>query len=342
MFQPLTSDEIMSYRDSSEIKIHIDALLDKMKKQGLTMLFINPKMLYSLAKELEKEGALDSSDSVENYSVTNLDKAFAAHLEAKIFGMLSKRENISRENIVQMAGVICNVLFTPKNAHVLFSIIAEYVYPLKERFSKYLKKVEEMYDQDEQEALAGSSWGALADVWRRVDAKLEWFRDYYNKALPCGVNLGTEDTIWRFTCYQEFKQLDVSPLINTVDYERYYSVVFKHTPIYENVLYGELDDFNLLKVDLVNYRKKDDLKKDINQVFKLMVFDAMFKSFYDPEEFYETDHKEMVMSYKENKLMWVCFIYIAAMIYVSRSEYERITKLMQKKGEAPWESVTPI
>lgn len=340
MFQRLTPEEICARFEKTDVQVHVSLLVGKMNQQGLIPLFIKTKALYELACELKREGAIEAEE-VTLYCEDTITKRLNEHISKKLCGLMEVREDVTEENVGLMVGLQAAEICKPKNAHILFSWMAEFVYPIKVKFSEYLKRIQALDSEAEDDSLDGCSWSVLNGFWKLMDKKMDRLMEMYENAIPCGINPNADTTMWRYICYTEYKRFDISAMLNLITFDRYYAVTFKHAPTYENVLDGSIKDCVFPNVKLSDYHKKDDLRKEINSAFKLMIFDAMMNEFFDPDEFLEADHKELVKNTISKRPMWVAFMYIIAMMYVYRTEHDRLSKLALVRNDVPSGYVMP-
>lgn len=336
----LTPKEICTYFEKAEVQVHVSLMVDKMDKQGITQLFINPKALYELACELRRERAI-TEDEFDLYAVDLVNEQLHAHISKKLCELMKVRDDVSADNISVMTGLQAAAVFNSKNAHVLFSWLAEFVYPFKVTFSEYIKRVQERDSEEEEESMASRSWSIMNGFWKTMDKRMERLMEMYDAAIPCGMLANADTAMWKYLCYSEFKTFDISAMMGLLDYDRYYAVTYKHAPTYENYLNVAVRDSAYSNVSPSEFRGKADFKKDIDSVFKLMVFDTMLNEFFDVEEFFEVDRQELVSTAVSKRPMWVAFMYIIAMMYVNRSEHDRLSKLARAKSDAPWGNVMP-
>ena len=340
MFQRLNPEEICARFEKTDVQVHVSLLVGKMNQQGLIPLFIKPKALYELACELKREGAIEAEE-VSLYCEDVITNRLNAHISRKLCGLMEVREDVTAENVVLMVGLQAAEICKPKNAHILFSWMVEFVYPIKVKFSEYLKRIQALDSEAEEDSLDSRSWSVLNGFWKLRDKRMERLMEMCENAIPCGMNPNADTTMWKYTCYTEFKSYDISAMLNRITFDRYYAVIFKHAPTYENVLDGSAKDCEFSNVKLSDYYKKDDLRKEINFEFKLMVFEAMLNEVFDPDKFLEMDHKELVKTAVSKRPMWVAFMYIIAMTYVNHTEHDRLSKLAFVRSDVPSEDVMP-
>ena len=332
MFQRLTPEEICARFEKTDVQVHVSLLVGKMDKQGIIPLFIKPKALYELACELKREGAIGAEEATL-YCEDTITNQLNAHISMKLRQLMEVCEDVTVDNVGLLVGLQAAEVSKPQKAHILFSWMAEFVYPIKVKFSEYLKRMEALDAEAEDDSLDSRSWSVLNGFWKLADKRMERLMEMYENAIPCGMNPNADTTMWKYTCYTEFKNFDLSAMLDLITFDRYYAVTFKHAPTYENILDGSVKDCEFSNVKLSDYHKKDDLRKEINFAFKLMVFDAMLNEFFDPDEFLEADHKELVKKAVSKRPMWVTFMYIIAMMYVSRTEHDRLSKLAHIRND---------
>ena len=90
------------------------------------------------------------------------------------------------------------------------------------------------------------------------------------------------------------------------------------------------------RVDITNLNRQiislhsniGELKVEVDEMFRSMVYEELKKSFVDDTAFYEADLTKLVAKTKKEKGMYICFLYLAAMIRVGYVESHRLDKLL--------------
>lgn len=326
-----TFERIRAYCNEEEQQLRIVAIANMISKQGLTQLFINPQETKLLASELVSERVLPTDYDLTRFEPENMHASLVAFLTKKLVDFMVNKGEITDEEscskVFNDAAIALSV--PPNNAPVLFSWLAEFVFPYKEEIGKALEAHKANLDKDDEDiADANISMDAIRGFWDSNERQYTRLNSLYESALPCGMVRFAEYSQWLNKRDIEFRDFDVSSLIKWMPFDRYYAVAFNYAPTAENRMKGRIREERYFSLQPDKFKTSVELKVEVDELFCSMVYDYLKNSFIDEMEFYEADLSKLVAKTKKEKGMYICFLYLAAMIRVGYVESHRLDKLL--------------
>lgn len=324
-------EQIRAYCNEEEQQLRIVAIANMISKQGLTQLFINPQETKLLASELVNEHALPTDYDLAQFEPENLQVNLVAFLTKKLVDFMVNKGEITDEascsKVFNDAAIALSV--PPKNATVLFSWLAEFVFPYKEKIGKALEAHKANLDKDDEDiADARVSMDSIKGFWDSNERQYTRLNSLYESGLPCGMVRFAEYNQWLHKHDIEFRDFDVSSLIRWMPFDRYYTVAFNYAPTAENRMSGRIREERYFSLQPDKFKTSGELKVEVDEMFRSMVYEELKKSFVDDTAFYEADLTKLVAKTKKEKGMYICFLYLAAMIRVGYVESHRLDKLL--------------
>lgn len=326
-----TFESIRAYCNEEEQQLRLEAIANLISKQGLTQLFINPQEAKLLATELISERVLPNNYDLTQFDSENMHANLVAFLTKKLVDFMVNKGEVTDEascsKVFNDAAIALSV--PPKNAPVLFSWLAEFVFPYKEEIGKALEAHRGNLDkEDEDIADANISMDAIRGFWDSNERQLTRLNNLYESALPCGMVRFAEHNQWIHKRDIEFRDFDVSSLIKWMPFDRYYALAFNYAPTAENRMKGRIKEERYFNLKPDKFKTSGELKVEIDELFRSMVYEELKNSFIDEMDFYDADLSKLVAKVKKEKGMYICFLYLAAMIRVGYVESHRLDKLL--------------
>ena len=326
-----TFERIHEYCKEEEQQLRIVAIATRIDKQGLTQLFINPKKVRTLAAELVNEHVLRADYDLTQFEPEKMHTILVEFLTRKVASyMEQKGEVVDNESCsAKFNETVIALIVSPRNAHVMFSWLSEFTFQYTEEIGNALNQHRSnlnAYDRDVAEARI--SMDAVRQTWELNERNLARLSELYDEALPCGMVHLAEYKLWLNKRDIEFRDFDVTPLTEWMPFERYYVVAFNNVPTKENRIKGWLQNKKYFELSPDVFKGKEELRIEIDEMFRSFVYDDIKNSFIIEDEFYEADLSEHVRKMKKDKDLWVCFLYLAAMVRVSYVECQRLDKLL--------------
>lgn len=324
-------ERIRAYCNEEEQQLRIVAIANMISKQGLTQLFINPQETKLLASELVSERVLPTDYDLTRFEPENMHASLVAFLTKKLVDFMVNKGEITDEascsKVFNDAAIALSV--PPKNAPVLFSWLAEFVFLYKEEIGKALEAHKANLDKDDEDIVdANISMDAIRGFWDSNERQYTRLNSLYESALPCGMVRFAEYNQWLNKRDIEFRDFDVSRLIKWMPFDRYYAVAFNYAPTAENRMKRRIREERYFNLEPDKFKTSVELKVEVDELFRSMVYEDLKSSFIDEMEFYEADLSKLVVKTKKEKGMYICFLYLAAMIRVGYVESHRLDKLL--------------
>ena len=250
----------------------------------------------------------------------------------KIAEHMERLGNItSDEAMRQTFGEIAVVLVVPPNgAHMLFNWLTEFTFQYRDKFCKAmveLKRKLDVYSGDEPETNISFDYLKIFGV--AMYDGFERLINLYEEALPCGMCYKIDHKLWEYSRFFEFKKFDVSVVIEGMPFDRYFAAAFYYSPTYENRLNGHIMNEKYFQLPREKFKCKNELKAEIDEAFKALVFEYLKNTFNDEEEFFDANLSDCAVKLQKDNAMRVCFMYIISMMYVCYSETKRLDALLR-------------
>jgi hypothetical protein len=330
-----TFEDIHAFCKDHEQQLRIVVIAKLISKQGLTQLFIKPQETKELAVELMRENVLPAGYNLAQFTDENMYQKMVEFLTKKIAYYIEYKGGVTDEESCNKIfnEVVVALAVPPKSANVLFSWMAEFAFSYKEELGKALNQHRRNLEEyDETLRTDRVSTHTINGFWYSSERQLERLNEMYDKALPCGMVRYAEHKQWIYNRDIESRRFDVSPLIEWMPFDRYFAVAFNNAPTYENRLKGHIREKQYLALEPSNFKSADALKIEIDNLFRVMVYEDMMNGYIDEEDFYEIDLAKHVIKWRKEKSMRVCFMYLAAMVRVSYIECQRLDRLLKTCG----------
>lgn len=333
-FKP-TLDWFRAYCERFEQQVRIVAIVKMVNKQGITQLFIKPQKVVELVKEFQYESIIAPDYNMDQFSDEALDNALASFLTKKIAEHMDKYGNISEESACDKAfnEIVISLAISPNTAHVLFSWITEFVFSYKEEMCNNLEKLKHTL-ADYEEGMAGYRipHDFIVGTWDYNERTIAKLNELYEEALPCGMLYQLQELKWRNSRDIDFETFDITGLLAKMPTDRYYSVVFKGVPTYENCVSEVARSMRYASISWKHFRRREDIEKDIHEAFKNVVYDYIKNSFVDPYDFYETDLSQYILKMYKDRPIFVCAMYLVSMMHVNYTECQRLERLLKSSN----------
>ena len=321
------------YCSEIEQQLRIRTVVSQIEKQGLTQFFINPQKTFELARELKTEKVLPADYDIRQFSTTeNMQSKLVEFFTKKIAEHMERLGNItSDEALRQTFGEIAVVLVVPPNgAHMLFNWLTEFTFQYRDKFCKAmveLKRKLDVYSGDEPETNISFDYLKIFGV--AMYDGFERLINLYEEALPCGMCYKIDHKLWEYSRFFEFKKFDVSVVIEGMPFDRYFAAAFYYSPTYENRLNGHIMNEKYFQLPREKFKCKNELKAEIDEAFKALVFEYLKNTFNEEDEFFDANLSDCAVKLQKDNAMRVCFMYIISMMYVCYSETKRLDALLR-------------